>query len=55
MLPFKLKTLIKDRIFSNYLSQIEECATLIEMVQPTIIVIRFLAQEVLTDHYLYLS
>ncbi len=55
MMPYEIKRHIKDRILMSYVIEIDKCPSASEMVQPTISVIRALASEVLTDHYLYLS
>ena len=46
---------IKDLILAPYVNRIDQCASVKDMVDPTITVIRELAKEILTDHHLYLS
>jgi len=46
---------IKDLILTPYVNRIDQCASVKDMVDPTITVIRELAKEILTDHHLYLS
>ncbi len=46
---------VKDLILTPYVGKIDQCATYLDMVQPTVTVIRDLAKEILIDHHLYLS
>ena len=46
---------MKDRILNPYVGKIGQCATILDMVQPTVTVIRELAKEILIDHHHYLS
>ena len=55
MLPIQYINRIKDNIIFQYIAKIDNCTTMLEMVPPTIKVIKALASEVLTHHYLYLS
>jgi len=55
MLVDQARAKVKDIILAPYVGKINKCATIPEMVQPTVTVIRDLAKEILIDHYLYLS
>ena len=55
MLADQTRSLVKDRIFAQYVGKIDKCPTVPEMVPPTVTVIKQLAAEILTNHHLYLS
>jgi len=55
MLVDQARSNVKDLIITPYVGKIDQCATVLEMVQPTVTVIRELAKEILIDHHLYLS
>jgi hypothetical protein len=55
MLVDQARANVKDLILAPYVGKIDQCATVLEMVQPTVTVIRELAKEILIDHHLYLS
>jgi len=46
---------IKDLILAPHVNRIDQCASVKDMVDPTITVIRELAKEIQTDHQLYIS
>ena len=55
MLVDQARANVKDLLLSPYVVKIDQCASIAEMVQPTVTVIRELAKEILIDHHLYLS
>ena len=55
MLVDQARANVKDIILAPFIGKINKCATIPEMVQPTVTVIRDLAKEILVDHHLYLS
>ena len=55
MLVDQARANVKDIILVPYIGKINLCATIPEMVPPTVTVIRDLAKEILVDHHLYLS
>ena len=46
---------VKDHIIAPYIGKIDQCQTVPEMVPSIVTVIKELAEEILTNHHLYLS
>ena len=55
MLADQTRSKVRDSILARYVEKIDKCPTLPDMVTPTVAVIKELASEVLTNHFLYLS
>ncbi len=55
MLADQTRSTVKDTILARYVGKIDKCATVPDMVPLTVTVIKELAAEVLTNHFLYLS
>ena len=55
MLADEARALVEDQILAYYVSKIDQCPTVTDMVPTTVTVIKQLAAEILTDHFLYLS
>ncbi len=49
------RAIVKDNILAKYITKIDQCPTVLDMVPPTVTVIKELAAQILTDHFLYLS
>ena len=55
MLADETRLLIKNHIVADYVTQIDQCPTVADMVPPTLTVVKELAKEILKNHHLHLE